>query len=35
MGQELTKEQIDWMLNLIDMLYMCREEGMTKPLPVS
>ena len=32
--QELTQEQIDFMLRFIDMLYLGNEE-MKKPLPVS
>lgn len=33
--QELTKEQIDFMLYFIDMLYLGNEDNMRKPLPVS
>ena len=35
MTNELTQEQIDFMLNFIDMLYMRKEDMLTKPLPVS
>lgn len=33
--EELTQEQIDFMLNFIDMLYIGREDITAKPLPVS
>lgn len=33
--QELTQEQIDFMLRFIDMLYLGNEDVMKKPLPVS